>query len=50
MNFCNECSKEKFCDGCNNRINENNEFEALLNELKRHRPSKYGYMLPYYEI
>ena len=24
---------------CNNRINENKEFEAKLNELKRHQPN-----------
>ena len=48
--FCNECSIGKTCDKCNYIINENKEFEAILNELKRHPPNEFGYMLPYYEI
>ena len=48
MRFCNECkNKRKACDKCN-QINENKEFEANLNELKRHPPNEFGYMLPYY--
>ena len=31
-------------------INENKEFEANLNELKRQPPNQFGYMLPYYKI
>ena len=50
MRFCNECNNKKVCDRCNNQINENKEFEANLNELKRHAPNKHGYMLPYYKI
>ena len=38
------------CDKCNNQINENKEFEANLNELKRHPPIEFGHMLPYYII
>ena len=38
------------CDICNNKINENKEFEANLNELKRKPPNDSGYMLPYYKI
>ena len=38
------------CFKCNNQINENKEFEANLNELKRHPPNEFGYMLPYYII
>ena len=34
MRFCKEFCKEKYCDRCNNQINENNEFEANLNLLK----------------
>ena len=48
MRFCNECSDEKMCNNCNNRINENKEFEANLNLLKRKAPNEFGYMLPYY--
>ena len=50
MRFCNESSTEKTCDKCNNNIIENKEFEANLNELKRHPPNDFGYMLPYYEF
>ena len=50
MRFCNECNDNKTCVKCNNHINENKEFEANLNELKRHPPKKHGYMLPYYKI
>ena len=35
------------CDKCNNQIKENKEFEANLNELKRHSPNEFGHMLPY---
>ena len=38
------------CVICNNQVNENKEFEANLNELKRHPPNKDGYTLPYYKI
>ena len=48
MRFCNECSDKKTCDKCNNQINENKEFEANLNLLKRKAPNEFGYMLPYY--
>ena len=46
--FCNECNVKKVCNKCNNQINENKEFEANLNELKRHAPNVFGHMLPYY--
>ena len=47
MRFCNECSKEKCCDRCNNQINENKELEANLNLLKGEAPIELGHMLPY---
>ena len=50
MRFCNKCKDGILCTTCNNQINENKEFEANLNELKRHKPNDYGYMLPYYKI
>ena len=49
MRYCNECDK-KICNKCNNRIDENEEFEANLNELKRRPPNEFGHMLPCYEI
>ena len=48
MRFCNECNDNKMCNKCNHQINENKEFEANLNELKRQPPNEFGYMLPYY--
>ena len=50
MRFCNECNVKKVCNKCNNQINENKEFEANLNELKRHPPNDFGHMLPYFVI
>ena len=50
MRFCNESNDRKMCDKCNNQINENKEFEAKLNELKRHPPNKFGHMFPHYII
>ena len=38
------------CNNCNIQINENKEFEANLNELKRNAPNEFGHMLPYYVI
>ena len=29
------CSKDVLCDGCDKLVNQNNEFSANLNELKR---------------
>ena len=50
MSHCNACKDGILCITCNNQINENKEFEANLNELKRHPPNDFGYMLPYYKI
>ena len=50
MRFCNECNDNKMCVKCNNHINENKEFEANLNLLKRNAPNEFGHMLPYYII
>ena len=50
MRFCNEFNDKETCNKFNNQINENKEVEAILNELKRHPPNDFGYMLPYYKI
>ena len=50
MRFCNKCNDIKMCDKCNSQINENKEFEANLNLLKRDKPNDCGHMLPYYVI
>ena len=49
MRICSECNDKKMCGKCNNRINENREIKAILNELKRHPPNEFDYMLPYYK-
>ena len=50
MRQCNACKDGVLCVTCNNKINENKEFEATLNLLKRKAPNKLGYMLPYYKV
>ena len=50
MRRCNNCNGEILCNECNNQIIENKEFEADLNELKRHSANEFGNMLPYYKI
>ena len=50
MRRCNACKDGILCSTCNNQINENKEFEANLNLLKREAPNRFGHMLPYYEI
>ena len=50
MRQCNVCKDGILCSTCNNQINENKEFEANLNALKRRKPNDFGHMLPYYEI
>ena len=35
MRFCNGCNDKRMCYKCNNRVNENKEFEANSNLLKR---------------
>ena len=50
MRLCKKRNDIKMCDICNNQINENKEFEANLNLLKRDKPNDCGHMLPYYVI
>ena len=42
MRFCIECNDKRIFDKCKNQVNENKEFEAILNELKRHIPNEFG--------
>ena len=46
LRFCNECNDKTLCNKCNYQINENKEFKANLNELKRQAPNDFGHMLP----
>ena len=50
MRNCNNCTKEVLCDDCDKLVNQNKEFSANLNELKREKPNNLGYMLPKYII
>ena len=50
MRHCNACKDGILCVTCNNQINENKEFEANLNLIKREKPNDRGHMLPYYII
>ena len=49
MRRCNVRRDGILCTTCNNQINENKEFEANLNLLKRQSPNEPGYMLPYFK-
>ena len=50
MRQCNECKDGILCTTCNKLINENKEFEANLNLIKRNVPNQFGHMHPYYII
>ena len=50
MRNCNECSKDILCDDCDKLVNQNKEFSAKLNDLKREGPNDFGQMLPKYII
>ena len=46
VRFCEKCNDIKMCHKCDNQVNENKGFKANLNELKRHPPNEFGYLLP----
>ena len=48
MRNCIKCTKDLLCDGCDKLVNQNKEFSANLNELKREAPNELGHMLPKY--
>ena len=50
MRHCNACKDGTLCVTCKNQINENKEFEANLNLIKREKPNDFGHMLPKYII
>ena len=47
---CNNCTKDVLCDDCDKLVNQNKEFSANLNEIKREKPNDLGHMLPKYII
>ena len=50
MRNCHYCKKDILCDICDELVNQNKEFSANLNELKREKPNDLGHMLPKYII
>ena len=50
MRNCNKCTKDTLCDDCDKLVNQNKEFSANLNEVKRQPPNDFGHMLPKYII
>ena len=48
MRNCNNGAKDILCDDCDNLVNQNKEFSANLNELKRQAANEFGHMLPKY--
>ena len=50
MRNCNNCTKDILCDDCDKLVNQNKEFSANLNEVKRQPPNDFGHMLPKYII
>ena len=46
---CNQCKKDSLCNNCDKLVNQNKEFSANLNELKREPPNNNGHMLPKYK-
>ena len=49
MRRCDICNDKLICEDCNNQDNENKEFEANLNLLKRNAPNEFGDILPFYK-
>ena len=47
---CNKGAKDILCDDCDKLVNQNKEFSANFNELKREKPNDCGHMLPKYII
>ena len=46
---CNECKSEILCTTCNNQVDENKEFEAKLNLIRRQAPNEVGQLPPFYK-
>ena len=50
MKNCDNCTKDFLCDECDKLVNQNIEFSANLNEIKRQPLNDFGHMLPKYVI
>ena len=42
---CKECDMDSLCDVCDNLVNQNKEFSAHLNEIKRQALNEFSHML-----
>ena len=49
MRDCNKCRKDVWCNEDDKLVNQDKEFSANLNELKRQAPDENGFMLPWYK-
>ena len=47
--YSNECSKDVYCDRCDNLVNQTKEFLAFFNYLKRKAVDANGCRLPWYK-
>ena len=45
MRKCSGCKKDILCDNCDKLVNQEKEFSANLNELKRQPAIEFGHML-----
>ena len=48
MRICDKCAKCILSDGCDKLVNQNKEFFANLNELKRQAPNEFVHMFSKY--
>ena len=48
MKNCSDCTKDTLCDKSDKIVNQNKQFSAKLNELKRECSNEFGHMLPKY--
>ena len=46
MRNCKKCTKDILCDGCDKLVNQRKEYSAILNEMKRQPPNKFGHVFP----
>ena len=44
-----KCNTDILCNECNILVNENKQFEANPNLLKRKHSNRFAHMLPYYQ-
>ena len=50
MRYCTDCKNDSLCDSCDKLVNQNKEYSANINDLKRETFNDFGHMLPKYKI